>query len=234
MKNTNLTDQILFQTEQENDFRQQTTMMQMQFMQMLSGQNINTLPDLASSEIVQAFTPYISGDLEVLKLHIAVHITDCIRIAEDEGAPGTLMENLKKDAFTDIAKASSIEELSEISFSLVRNIMWSYRKYSIHDYSYNIKRAVDHIHACVFKPLHAADVAEALSLERTALSKTFHKEVGMTMTDYINTLKIDTAANLIKRQAFSLTEIADMLGFSSYAYFCSVFKKYKNCAPSQY
>lgn len=98
---------------------------------------------------------------------------------------------------------------------------------------HNIQCAIEYIHTQRFQPLSTSDVAGYLNVEQTNLSKRFSKEAGMTVTNYIHTLKTDLAHTLILRRTFSLMEISDMLGYGSYHYFCKVFKKYQHCLPSQ-
>ena len=63
-----------------------------------------------------------------------------------------------------------------------------------------------------------------LGVERTHLSRQFHQETGLTITDYIHTVKTDAAEALILGRGYSLTEISDLLGYSSYSYFSRVYK----------
>ena len=43
----------------------------------------------------------------------------------------------------------------------------------------------------------------------------------------------DAAEALILGRGYSLTEISDLLGYSSYSYFSRVYKKYKHCLPGE-
>ena len=52
--------------------------------------------------------------------------------------------------------------------------------------------------------------------------------------DYIRLIRLKRAAQLLKEQKYSITEVAEMTGFSDAKYFREVFKKHFNVSPSQY
>ena len=66
------------------------------------------------------------------------------------------------------------------------------------------------------------------------LSKIFHKEVGITMTDYIHIQKIEVAKHFLEFSKMSITEIATLLDFCNPAYFSNVFKKHMQMTPLAY
>ncbi len=72
------------------------------------------------------------------------------------------------------------------------------------------------------------------STNKTTLCSSFKKTFGITIINYINTLKIKEAKRLIREGNLNLTEISEKLGFSSIHYFSRLFKKYEYKAPSDY
>ncbi|MFQ7263326.1 MAG: helix-turn-helix domain-containing protein [Lachnospiraceae bacterium] len=72
-----------------------------------------------------------------------------------------------------------------------------------------------------------------MNLERTSLSRQFHREIGRTLTEYIHGAKMEEAEKLIVSHQYSLVAIANMLGYSSYRYFAKVYKKYRHCPPQR-
>lgn len=61
----------------------------------------------------------------------------------------------------------------------------------------------------------------------------FKKVTGKTTNEYINSLRINKAENLLKSSNMNITEIAMETGFNDINYFSRIFKKYKKIAPSQ-
>lgn len=66
------------------------------------------------------------------------------------------------------------------------------------------------------------------------LSHEFNRQVGCSITDYINQTKIQTAKRLLKTSKWSSSEIAANLHFSSPSYFSTVFRKYTGISPQIY
>ena len=64
--------------------------------------------------------------------------------------------------------------------------------------------------------------------------KKFKNEMGVSVIQYFNKMKIEQAKMLIAEQAMSLEEIAFYLGFSDYNYFSRLFKKLTKWNPTKY
>ncbi len=69
---------------------------------------------------------------------------------------------------------------------------------------------------------------------KTTLCASFKKAYGDTVIGYINTLKIKEAKKLMREGNHNLTEISEMLGFSSVHYFSRMFKNRQKVSPSEY
>lgn len=57
---------------------------------------------------------------------------------------------------------------------------------------------------------------------------------GMGPNNYINKLRMERAAEMLRQTELSMTEIAERTGFSSSRYFSTMFKKYMGVTPTQY
>lgn len=81
---------------------------------------------------------------------------------------------------------------------------------------------------------YSSFIAERLNHEYTYLSKLFSQVEGITIEKYITRLKIERVKELIFYKEKSLSEIADLLGYSSVAYLSSQFKKETGLTPSEF
>lgn len=66
------------------------------------------------------------------------------------------------------------------------------------------------------------------------LSRSMKKYFNMTVTEYINSLRLNYAANLLINTDYSLTDIYLDCGFNNQAYFSSSFKRIYGVTPSAY
>ena len=62
----------------------------------------------------------------------------------------------------------------------------------------------------------------------------FKKYVGMSCLDYIKSLRLQKAADLLEQQELSITDAAMTAGFSSLSYFYREFKKRYGTTPRQF
>lgn len=69
---------------------------------------------------------------------------------------------------------------------------------------------------------------------KTSLCNNFRAITGETIVSYINKLKIKEAKKLLRSGNYNLTQIANIVGFSSIHYFSRTFKQYENQSPTNY
>lgn len=82
--------------------------------------------------------------------------------------------------------------------------------------------------------MNVAFLAENMCISRSLLFSKIKAITDMGIIDYVNKLRIDKAAMLLNTTAFSITEISEMVGFSSLRYFSKVFKQLKGEIPSAF
>lgn len=77
-------------------------------------------------------------------------------------------------------------------------------------------------------------LAEKCCLSTAQFYNLFHAEYGMPPLEYRSRLLVRRATLLLRDGSFSVTEIAEMLGFESVSYFSRFFKKHTGLSPAQY
>ena len=97
-----------------------------------------------------------------------------------------------------------------------------------------VEQARDYVRKHYREKIYLEDVAEALSLSPTYLSRLFKKETGGCLQDFINEERVFRAANLLLYSDLSLSEIAAYVHFPNQSYMGKMFKKYKNMTPKVY
>lgn len=125
--------------------------------------------------------------------------------------------------------------------------IFEYRKMSLYDFAKLVveereKRAnsryteqcKEYIRKYYHQKICIPDIAEALGVSESHLSRIFKKETGESIQKYSMHMRIERAENLLKYSEASLTEISEYLCFSSQSHFGKVFKVYKNMTPKQY
>ena len=77
-------------------------------------------------------------------------------------------------------------------------------------------------------------LAALLNMSRSSFYTKLKELTDQTPSDYIRIIRLKYAAQLLKGQKHTVTEVAEKTGFSDAKYFREVFKKYFNMSPSQY
>ncbi len=78
------------------------------------------------------------------------------------------------------------------------------------------------------------DVGRIMKLSPTYVSELFRKNYGVPLKTYIMKRKIDAAKKLIRANQASMSDIAEILNFSSIYHFSSAFKNIEGMTPSEY
>ncbi|MDT3843226.1 MAG: response regulator [Bacillota bacterium] len=77
------------------------------------------------------------------------------------------------------------------------------------------------------------EMARRLGISQSYLSRTFKKEIGENLIDYLTRIRTDAAAELIKK-GMRTADVAAAVGIPDPKYFSRVFKKVKGMSPSVY
>lgn len=77
-------------------------------------------------------------------------------------------------------------------------------------------------------------LAANMCISRSLLFKKVKAIIGVGIIDYVNKLRIERAVLLMNTTSMSISEISEIVGFSSLRYFSRVFKAMKGDVPSHY
>lgn len=166
---------------------------------------------------------------------LAFTFNTCLRIAVERGGLHPLYIHSISEKFAiQIEKTNSIQQLGDLQIVMLREYCAAVRKYSLKDYSFLIRKAIEYIRFHLEQELSLETISAAIHSSTYELSRKFKKETGQTLTDYISTLRIQEALYLMENRNLSITDIAYMTGFNDVNYFTKVFKKMKGITPSTY
>lgn len=100
--------------------------------------------------------------------------------------------------------------------------------------SLQVVRCIDYMHENLHSRITLEELAELVELHPSYLSRLFKKETGVSVSEYIQQLKIDTAKNMLLYSDFTPAKIASVLAFPDQSYFTQVFKKYTGFTPRKF
>lgn len=101
-------------------------------------------------------------------------------------------------------------------------------------YSPAIEKSIQYIATNYMEKLSLEHISSMVYLNKNYFSELFKKETGINYNDYINQVRIQKACEFLLTGQFSLSEVAQMVGFSDQNYFSKVFKRIMGESPKRY
>lgn len=96
------------------------------------------------------------------------------------------------------------------------------------------RQAVVYIKTHLTDNLSVRSTAEALLVNANYLSGKFHREVGMTFTDFVNRERTEQAASLLRHTNMQIQQIAAAVGYNNTSYFAKQFLRFFDLTPRAY
>jgi len=98
----------------------------------------------------------------------------------------------------------------------------------------NVQRILEYCSINYINKITLDVLSHDLYINRYHISHIFNDTLGISITDYINTLRIIQAERLLRKDNFSIAEIAQTVGFSNQRTFNRVFLAQKGMTPSEF
>lgn len=133
-----------------------------------------------------------------------------------------------------IETITSEEEQAQLDRDMLKEYCAYVRRYSLKKYSPLVQKVINHINLNLDSQLSLKMLAEMCFISPSYLSNLFKQETGFTLTDYINTQRVQRAAYRLQTTSSSISTIAESVGILDVNYFTKIFKKIMGVTPTQY
>lgn len=97
-----------------------------------------------------------------------------------------------------------------------------------------IDRVLDHIHLNYASDVSLAALADTAALSASGLHRLFRRHTQMTISDYVQRLRIGEACALLSGSGKPIAYIADIVGYNTLANFNRQFRAMKGMTPREY
>ncbi len=145
------------------------------------------------------------------------------------------LDTLKmKEYYTEIPffNSEKIQSVSNIVSMLVKHILLENMLKP--DFDANMQKAVAFINENLENDLSIRNISKSINVSKSVLYKRFHACFQCTISEYINTKRVEKSIELLAKTDLSIEEISQKVGFSSTSYYSKTFKKQKGMAPLKY
>lgn len=126
------------------------------------------------------------------------------------------------------------EQLDQFEITMVKDFIELIERDRISEYKYPISKIVKYIYANGAKKLSVSMLATMYHMSPDYLSKIFHQEVGVTLSEFIQVQRVEIAKNFLEFSQMTVTDISTVLEFCNPAYFTKIFKKHTGVSPKNY
>ncbi|WP_191014239.1 substrate-binding domain-containing protein [Treponema zioleckii] len=96
-----------------------------------------------------------------------------------------------------------------------------------------VKRAILYLNTHASQQIVRWKLADSVHVSEDYLTRIFHKEIGLSLWEYLNRYRIYLATKMLLETNDTIYEIAENSGFQDQAYFCRVFKKIYGVPPGK-
>ena len=174
------------------------------------------------------------GDLGVLKARLLELLSILSRSAVEGGVDIDVM--LEKN-LTFVNKVMHIDNQQDlcawISTALNEFVELVYSSQDARKVT-QIRPAINYIDANYDKPISLADIARISHLSVSRLAHIFKEQMGITIIDYLTSVRIERAKQLLLATGQSCTEICFQVGYNNQSYFSRTFKELVGMTPRQF
>lgn len=193
----------------------------------------NTAKALTSLETLSSirFAPRIENELRNRKNLMITLNTLLRRAAYEAGVHPFYIDAFSSNYARLIEQCGTVAEVNDIIPYMTRSYCHLVQKRSMSSYSEPVRRILVTIDASLTGDLSLKRFANELFLNTSYLSSLFKKEVGMTLTDYVNKNRIEYAQKLLRSTTLSIQDIAIQSGISDIHYFTRLFRRETGMSP---
>lgn len=139
---------------------------------------------------------------------------------------------LKK--FNEQPAATAALKCQLLFFTFLNTIIEGVRQYDEKENEYSIEAILQFIHEHYQEHLTVTHIADLFKMERRHLAYIFKRYTGMSPLNYLTEYRIRRSKELLRHEQYSITQVAELVGFDDNLYFSRIFKKRTGYSPSAY
>ena len=133
-----------------------------------------------------------------------------------------------------VMNANELKEVIDVIREFVKNIMIENSSNRPDHSEILIKRAVQYINDNYDKKITLDDIAGYVGISKYYFSVLFKKEMEITFSSYLNSVRIEKAKQLLRNPQTTINDVVYEVGFNDPQYFSKTFKKYTGMTVTEY
>lgn len=200
------------------------------------GERVKTLDYLQKTLASVKRSAHSIRGLRYYQLELTQIVSDYLR---DQGQ--SMEEIVRKPDYLRLDEAATSSEFAMVQWNiyLINQVFELRARHGENDAHVNderslIERIVDDVQHHYSENINRNILAKRYHFTPDYIGKLFNKEMGMSLNDYINSIRIERARHLLENTNCKVVDIAAEVGYDNMPYFSAVFKRYVGVSPAAY
>lgn len=175
---------------------------------------------------IRGLTP---KSVQNIAIEILYHLNNTIT----NSTKGTHMSDDDDISFTDVYSIHTLEELKGW-LKLVAGNAIGQLKAGSNNHSPHIQMVLAYIYKNYNKEITIKQLSTQFNISTAYLGQLFKNETGEMFTNYINSIRIEKAKELLSTTNMKASEISELVGYPNTNYFYRIFKKLTGISPTEF
>ena len=175
-----------------------------------------------------------NADFEVIKVRALELLVLLSRSAIEGGADPNQIFNLNNNYIQEFNRFDSLEKLSFWLSNIVNRFISYIFEFGDIKHSDIMHKTVAYIKRNYMNKITLEDIADHVYLSKSHLSKVFSEEMNITISTFINKIRIEKSRHLLKDNSLSIADVANLTGFDDQSYFTKQFKIFTGISPKKF
>lgn len=205
-----------------------------EFMRCISNGLTNKVEMFLTSFSASVYEKRLSDPLRNAKNYAIIMNTLCRKAAQAGGVHPVYLNSISSDFARKIEAIKETSEIQALMMQMYRSYCRLVKKHSMKNFSPPVQKAIIHIDSDLSGDLSLKNIAKSLNLSEGYLSALFSKEVGSTLSEFVNQKRIKYARHLLTTTSLQIQTVAMHCGFPDVHYFSKVFKKLTSSSPLEF
>ena len=156
------------------------------------------------------------------------------KAAENGGVHPLYIDSVSSDFARRIELIGSTTAASKMMDEMLTSYCRLVKKHALAQYSAPVRKTLACIDADLTGDLSLSALAEMQNISPGYLSTLFKKEIGQTLTDYVNSRRVEQAASMLRSGTLQVQTVAQYCGIPDVNYFSKLFKRYTGVSPKEF
>ena len=156
------------------------------------------------------------------------------KAAEDGGVHPLYIDSVSSDFARRIELLPSTAAAQKLMDEMLTGYCRLVKKHALGHYSAPVRKTLACIDADLAGDLSLSALADMQNISPGYLSTLFKKEVGQTLTDYVNSRRVEQAARMLRSGTLQVQTVAQYCGIPDVNYFSKLFKRYIGVTPKEF